>query len=471
MNSRTKTIMLLTILYFVIGSDILWAQCTNCRHSYSSAELVSSAIGLSNQASGQYSFAAGSYVNVQGMNAAGIGSGINAESDGTFVLGSNANSRAGGAIILGHGYGDHSSDRINNTIANSLMVGFNSIYPSLFISSSPDREKTGKVGIGNVTDPESKLHIKADPGESASLFIEQSDQRYSDIFLGDLYHGLRCTMDHGLIFRTSKNYLFDKGKIGVNTLFPEYDLDVQGNLYTKEITIYDKEHYQENIDGWILRADANGKASWCSPELFNDGDWLLTEEDAYRPSGSVGIGTANPVTTLELSHKLSEGGTTGLCLSNTGQYRWFIGMTGDRKGAHDLLIGNFGSMHTGFSDFMVIKPDGNVGLGTDKTYGYRLAVNGAIITEEVTVKLQQDWPDYVFREGYDLLPLKKLGNFVNDHGHLPGIPTAGEISEKGLNIGEMESLLLRKIEELTLYIIRQDEKIEAMQARLEGRSF
>lgn len=471
MNSRTKKIMLLTILYFVIGSQVLWAQCTNCRHSYSSASLVSSALGLNNQASGQNSFASGSFVSVSGMNATGMGTGINAEGDGSFVLGSFANSRAEGAMVLGQGFGDHSSDRMNNNINNSLMIGFNSIYPSLFVSPSPDREKTGKVGIGNITDPATKLHIKADPGENASLFIEHSDQRYSDLYLGDLYHGLRSNVDHGLIFRTSKNYLFDKGKIGVNTLSPDYDLDVQGDLFTREITIFDRDTYQENIDGWLLRADANGKASWCSPDVFNDGDWFLTEEDAYRPSGSVGIGTANPVTTLELSHKLSEGGTTGLCLSNTGQYRWFIGMSGDRKGTHDLLIGNFGSMHAGFSDFMVIKADGNVGLGTDKTYGYRLAVNGAIITEEVTVKLEQEWPDYVFREGYDLLPLKKLGSFVNDNGHLPGIPTAGEIREKGLNIGEMEGLLLRKIEELTLYIIHQDEKIEAMQTKLEGRSF
>ncbi len=94
-------------------------------------------------------------------------------------------------------------------------------------------------------------------------------------------------------------------------------------------------------------------------------------------------------------------------------------------------------------------------------------MNGAIITEEVTVKVSEDWPDYVFNKDYALLPLQQLESYIESNRHLPGIPTAEEIIDEGLRLGEMERLLLKKIEELTLYIIQQDYKMEELETRLD----
>jgi len=142
-------------------------------------------------------------------------------------------------------------------------------------------------------------------------------------------------------------------------------------------------------------------------------------------------------------------------------------MNGDRNNAHDLLIGNFSELHNGYSSFLVVNPNGNVGIGTDDTYSYKLAVNGAIITEEVTVKVRQNWPDYVFKPGYSLISLNQLDEYITQHGHLPGIPTQDEIKTNGLKVGEMESLLLQKVEELTLYIIEQNTRIREMEKELD----
>ena len=82
-----------------------------------------------------------------------------------------------------------------------------------------------------------------------------------------------------------------------------------------------------------------------------------------------------------------------------------------------------------------------------------LAVDGKITCEEVLVKLSQNWPDYVFANDYKLPELSEVKTFIEENNHLPGIPKASEIEKNGLKLGEMQRLMLEKIEELTLYII------------------
>ena len=138
-------------------------------------------------------------------------------------------------------------------------------------------------------------------------------------------------------------------------------------------------------------------------------------------------------------------------------------MDGDQKYINDMLIGNFNNLASGPSSFMVIKPNGNVGIGTNDTYNYKLAVNGAILTEEVTVKVSENWPDYVFKDNYNLLSLRQLKSYIKLHGHLPEVPKESEILSDGLKVGEMQRLLLKKVEELTLYIIQQETRINALE--------
>ena len=89
-------------------------------------------------------------------------------------------------------------------------------------------------------------------------------------------------------------------------------------------------------------------------------------------------------------------------------------------------------------------------------------INGKIKTKEVEVTLTGPWPDYVFEENYKLLPLVEVKQYIKQNGRLPEIPSAKEVEENGINLGEMQSKLLMKIEELTLYILDLQEQIEEL---------
>jgi hypothetical protein len=107
-----------------------------------------------------------------------------------------------------------------------------------------------------------------------------------------------------------------------------------------------------------------------------------------------------------------------------------------------------------------------VGIGTTNPQGYKLAVKGKMITEEVVVKLHGSWPDYVFEEGYALKPLAEVGSFIDVNGHLPEVPTAQQVAEDGVSLGEMNALLLKKIEELMLYTLQQQKEIDALKQQM-----
>jgi len=111
--------------------------------------------------------------------------------------------------------------------------------------------------------------------------------------------------------------------------------------------------------------------------------------------------------------------------------------------------------------------NGNVGIGTSDTKGYKFAVAGKVVVEEITVKLSASWPDYVFSSSYRLPSLSELERFIIVHRHLPEIASADEVGKNGVDVGAMNVLLLKKVEELTLYIIELEKKNNAIEARLE----
>lgn len=95
--------------------------------------------------------------------------------------------------------------------------------------------------------------------------------------------------------------------------------------------------------------------------------------------------------------------------------------------------------------------------------GYKLAVGGKIISEEVVVKYQANWPDYVFETDYKLPSLSELELFIKANKHLPEVPTASEVAVNGLSLGQMNATLLKKIEELTLYVIELKKENDVQQ--------
>ncbi len=106
---------------------------------------------------------------------------------------------------------------------------------------------------------------------------------------------------------------------------------------------------------------------------------------------------------------------------------------------------------------------GKAGIGTS-TPGYKPEVNGAVRSKMVAVEAT-GWPDYVFQPGYELASLAEIEAFIKANKHLPEIPSAAEMEEEGIVLGEMNMLLLKKIEELTLYAIAQEKALEEEKAK------
>jgi hypothetical protein len=92
-------------------------------------------------------------------------------------------------------------------------------------------------------------------------------------------------------------------------------------------------------------------------------------------------------------------------------------------------------------------------------------VNGAVQAKEVVVNT--GWSDYVFDADYRLAPLDEIADYVRTNHHLPGIPSAAEVAEKGVSVGDMQAKLLAKIEELTLQMIAAEKRIRELESREE----
>ncbi|CAM4112879.1 hypothetical protein SAMN06265348_103298 [Pedobacter westerhofensis] len=101
---------------------------------------------------------------------------------------------------------------------------------------------------------------------------------------------------------------------------------------------------------------------------------------------------------------------------------------------------------------------GNVGIGIENPKE-KLAVKGIIHSQEVLVDMK-GWSDDVFQKDYNLVPLANVKTYINQNHHLPGVPSEKEIIEKGLQLGEMNKILMKKVEELTLYLIEKDIQVD-----------
>jgi len=127
------------------------------------------------------------------------------------------------------------------------------------------------------------------------------------------------------------------------------------------------------------------------------------------------------------------------------------------------IVGNNGTI--GIGQFTNQLPADGVATDGEK---YKLFVKDGIKTEKIKVDIaaSNGWADYVFEKNYKLMPLNELDNFINKNGHLPEVPTTKEAIEKGIELKEMNILLLKKIEELTLYTIEQQKRIETLEKKM-----
>lgn len=129
---------------------------------------------------------------------------------------------------------------------------------------------------------------------------------------------------------------------------------------------------------------------------------------------------------------------------------------------------NILGMNTGITDLeerMRIHTNGFIGIGTTSP-NHLLDVNGTIRAKEVKIE-STGWADFVFKPEYRLLPLSDVKFHIKEKGHLPNIPSEMEVKEKGVDVGEMQIQLLQKIEELTLYLIDQNQEIQILKQEIE----
>jgi len=121
---------------------------------------------------------------------------------------------------------------------------------------------------------------------------------------------------------------------------------------------------------------------------------------------------------------------------------------------------------------VVFTAEGNVGIGVTNPL-QKLVVDGMICSKEARVSVDGApcWPDYVFDDDYALTDLNELEKFVKQNRHLPGIPSAEEVVANGIELGAFQAKLLKKIEELTLYVIelkKENEEIKEKFTKVMG---
>ncbi|WP_346317313.1 hypothetical protein [Chitinophaga sp. YIM B06452] len=193
--------------------------------------------------------------------------------------------------------------------------------------------------------------------------------------------------------------------------------------------------------------------------------------NAYRmyiaQGGNVGIGTTSPTAKLTVDGDIH--GKRSLFLKTNSVNSTELIFEKPNLAYYSITSNNSSFNfynHSTQKIFLHADAQDNIGIGTTETHGNRLAVAGNILAEKVKVKLQVNWPDFVFNPGYKTPSVPELENFVRTHKHLPGVPSAADVAEKGLDLGSNQAALLQKIEELTLIIIDQHKKIEAQEKRL-----
>ncbi|HEY9533555.1 MAG TPA: hypothetical protein VIQ77_03430 [Mucilaginibacter sp.] len=180
-------------------------------------------------------------------------------------------------------------------------------------------------------------------------------------------------------------------------------------------------------------------------------------------SGNVGIGTTSPNHLLTLNNPGNTGTYIGLYNTYTADGNdwrsWVIGANVETFGDFEIRQADAkgGNALTAGTPRFYIGNNGSVCIGTTDPHGYAFAVNGSAITTSMTVKLYASWPDYVFKKDYKLPSLLDVKTYIDNHQHLPDMPSEQEVKTNGINLGEMVKLQTKKLEELTLYAIQQKE--------------
>jgi hypothetical protein len=391
-----------------------------------------------------------------------------------------------------------------------LVVSFCSLATSFSQNTFPS---SGNVGIGT-TSPAAALSFTDVDATSAATGMTwysaggantataYAIHKTSGSWSAPNYQQLRLGWTTGIVLdpgtQYGKSYVditgnglrVTNGSIGIGTTTPlsNTKLHVEGGgMYVK--TDYDSPLTFDNSDNsWqYMQFMGNGvRKAWMG--IDPQSDFYITKENGGNVifGGSyVGIGATGPRSRLEVTgdgrFSPSNSGSSLIIESSslaTGNNYSNVRLApGSASGSGWLTtkLDNWGGYFnwtrgSASGDVELMRIDatnGTVGIGTSNigSSTYKLYVESGIRTRKVKVD-QNGWPDYVFSSDYKLLPLKEVEQFIKQHQHLPEVPSAQEIDKEGLNLGENQSVLLKKVEELTLYVIEQEKQIELMKEEI-----
>ncbi|MBD2769222.1 hypothetical protein IC235_15125 [Hymenobacter sp. BT664] len=278
--------------------------------------------------------------------------------------------------------------------------------------------------------------------------------------------------------------LLAAGNVGIGTPNPHAQLQLGNTTGNRKLVLLEDADNDHQFYGLgVLKARPTSTFRFQIPSstnayrFFRGNDAASsTELFTILGNGNVGVGTDAPAYPLQVAGKIGANGlfidsaTPAINTPETAQYLHIYNrLNANGLKAGGILVSDDYSYADPGKNDLIIK--GKVAIGTplaSNPNNYTLAVNGQIGAKDVRVEsTSATWPDYVFEPTYELPSLKEVDGYLKANKHLKELPSAREVTENGHSLGQMDALLLKKIEELTLYMINQDHKLEAQQQEIE----
>jgi len=230
LNSVMKGIFAIVLFPISLtGQSVFNEACVSC-DSTTTDGLFPSAIGRYTTATGHYSFAGGIYSVAEGSASFAFGNRVRVHGGSSMAIGRFINITASAAMGIGLGF-DIDNPLVNN-VPHSFMIGFGSTKPTFFVGESIGVNSTGRIGIGNVTDPQAKLHIRADADEDASLLLEPTSANKSAVIMLGENHQIAAKADNDLLFTSSESagFAFENGSFRVGTAEQPQQISLHGSI-------------------------------------------------------------------------------------------------------------------------------------------------------------------------------------------------------------------------------------------------